>query len=208
MTENPTAIDGTPPVEHDRESSGGTPETARAETLGDDDESRGRTRKEIAESDQEASGQESAGQESSPQETAQQETAQQEPGGQETAQQEPGGQETAQQEPDGQASNEAGQHDEKGQESDAGVETSFGEKIEGQLEKRGWTHDSVEDTINSPHRTQETADTRWNPDGTRNDDPATAYINEDESYVVRNDRTGDIVQVSDRTDPDWRSPFT
>jgi hypothetical protein len=26
-------------------------------------------------------------------------------------------------------------------------------------------------------------------------------------YVVRNDRTGDIVQVSDRTDLGWRAPW-
>lgn len=39
------------------------------------------------------------------------------------------------------------------------------------------------------------------------DDPATAYIDAAGNYVVRNDVTGDIVQVSDRFDPNWISPF-
>jgi filamentous hemagglutinin len=38
-------------------------------------------------------------------------------------------------------------------------------------------------------------------------DPATAYINLDSSYVVQNDRTGEIVQISNKNDPDWQSPF-
>ncbi|WAP70961.1 colicin E5-related ribonuclease [Jiella pelagia] len=85
--------------------------------------------------------------------------------------------------------------------------TRFGTKIERQMAKRGWTKESVEATINAPHRRASTRDTRWKPNGTRARDPATAYINRDGSYVVRNDATGDIVQISDRTNPSWSSPF-
>ncbi len=85
--------------------------------------------------------------------------------------------------------------------------TSFGAKIEKQMAKSGWTKDTVEQTIVNPHRTVQTRDTRHLPGSGRMDDTATAYINKDGSYVVRNDRTGDIVQVSDRTDPNWKSPF-
>jgi RHS repeat-associated protein len=89
-----------------------------------------------------------------------------------------------------------------------GRELNFGDKIQKQLKDRGWTRESVEETVNHPHRTVETRDTRWRPDGRgRMDDPATAYINEDGSYVVVNDRTGDIVAISDRNDPHWLSPF-
>ncbi|WP_369335435.1 colicin E5-related ribonuclease, partial [Pseudomonas sp.] len=35
---------------------------------------------------------------------------------------------------------------------------------------------------------------------TRLNDPATGYIAKDGSYVVKNDRTGKIVQVSNRKD--------
>ena len=48
---------------------------------------------------------------------------------------------------------------------------------------------------------------RWKPDGTRRDELATAYIREDGHYVVRNDRDGTIVQISNRNKVDWISPF-
>ncbi|MGH3874387.1 MAG: colicin E5-related ribonuclease [Pseudonocardiaceae bacterium] len=87
------------------------------------------------------------------------------------------------------------------------VETKYGNKITKQMQQRGWTPETVDETIRNPHRTVETIDERRRKDGTRNNDPATAYLNDDDSYVVRNNKTGDIVQVSDRTDPDWRSNF-
>jgi RHS repeat-associated protein len=87
------------------------------------------------------------------------------------------------------------------------VVTQFGKKIEKQIGKRGWTKESVQTTIENPSRTVQTADTRHLADGTRLNDPATAYINQDGSYVVRNNRSGDVVQVSNRNDPSWKSPF-
>jgi hypothetical protein len=83
------------------------------------------------------------------------------------------------------------------------------EKIKKQMKRRGWNDNLVDDTINSPYRRVKTRDTRYRADssGQRHDDPATAYICVDGSYVVRNDITGDVVQVSDRNDPDWQSPF-
>jgi len=75
------------------------------------------------------------------------------------------------------------------------------------MKKRGWDDDSVQDTLRNPSRTVETKDTRYRPDSTRNNDPATAYIREDGSYVVRNDRTGNIVQFSNRNDLNWVSPW-
>ena len=89
----------------------------------------------------------------------------------------------------------------------ADVPTIFGPKIEKQLGKRGWTKESVNNVTENPNRTVPTTDTRHLPEGGRANEPATAYINEDGSYVVRNDRTGDIVQVSNRNDPNWKSPF-
>lgn len=80
-------------------------------------------------------------------------------------------------------------------------------RIEKQLGKRGWTRDSLEDLIAKPARTVSTRDTRHLPGGGRNDAPAAACINEDGGYVVRNDESGDIVQVSNLNDPDWKSPW-
>lgn len=41
----------------------------------------------------------------------------------------------------------------------------------------------------------------------RMDDPATAYYGRRGGYVVRNERTGDVVQVSDRLNPHWKAPW-
>jgi len=87
------------------------------------------------------------------------------------------------------------------------IKSVFESKISKQMNKRGWNEVKVNDTINNPTKTVRTTDTRWNSDGTRRSDSATAYIDKDGSYVVRNDKDGTIIQVSDRNDPDWKSPF-
>ncbi|UOE45625.1 colicin E5-related ribonuclease [Agromyces larvae] len=90
----------------------------------------------------------------------------------------------------------------------ARLETQIGPKIERQMSGRGWTRDMVEDLIENPSRTVATRDTRWLSNGVeRNDAPATAYLNSRGGYVVRNDETGDIVQVSNLNDPNWKSPW-
>jgi len=83
----------------------------------------------------------------------------------------------------------------------------IGEKITSQMAKRGWSKESIDVTVSRPYRTAPTKDTRFNADGTRNNSPATAYVNKDGSYVVRNNATGDIVQISNRNDPNWIVPF-
>jgi filamentous hemagglutinin len=75
------------------------------------------------------------------------------------------------------------------------------------MAKRGWTIADIEDVLSRPVRIVQTRDTRYLPDGTRMDDPSTAYLRQDGHYVVRNDRTGDIIQISNRRDPSWKSPF-
>jgi len=85
--------------------------------------------------------------------------------------------------------------------------TTFGSKIEGQLAKRGWTKRLVQSAIDDPARAVATRDTRYLPGGTRLNDPATAYYSRRGGYVVRNERTGDIVQISDRTDVTWTAPW-
>ncbi len=87
------------------------------------------------------------------------------------------------------------------------VTTQFEKKIEKQMGKRGWDKDSVNSTIDNPQKIVSTRDTRWNSDGTRRDEPATAYIREDGHYVVRNDNDGTIVQISNLNKADWKSPF-
>ncbi|MES1189699.1 MAG: colicin E5-related ribonuclease [Steroidobacter sp.] len=75
------------------------------------------------------------------------------------------------------------------------------------MSARGWTTKSINDAINRPLRTVATRDTRYLSDGSRMNAPATAFYGRSGGYVVRNDATGDIVQVSDRYDQNWRAPW-
>ncbi|MBK23095.1 MAG: hypothetical protein CME70_03730 [Halobacteriovorax sp.] len=80
-------------------------------------------------------------------------------------------------------------------------------KVGKQMKRRGWTNSSIGETINKPHQKFKTRDVRHNSNGARMNDPATGYVNRDGSYIVRNDRTGDIVQLSDRSAPsEWLYP--
>jgi hypothetical protein len=83
----------------------------------------------------------------------------------------------------------------------------FSRKIKKQLQKRGWTEEMVKSVRQNPSRTVQTRDTRYNPDGTQNDEPATIYFQNDRQYIICNDLTGDIVQISNRYDDDWISPL-
>ncbi|WP_185753890.1 colicin E5-related ribonuclease, partial [Pseudomonas marginalis] len=89
-----------------------------------------------------------------------------------------------------------------------GMQSIIEPKIAQQMGKRGWTTDSLESVIANPSKTVVTKDTRFDPvSGTRLNDPATGYVAKDGSYVVRNDRTGAIVQVSDKNDKSWVAPW-
>lgn len=72
-------------------------------------------------------------------------------------------------------------------------------KITTQMSKRGWTPALVEQTMRNPAQTYPVWDYT---SGTKQ--AATAYARADGSYVVVNDSTHDVVQVSDRGDPDWK----
>ena len=77
----------------------------------------------------------------------------------------------------------------------------FENKIVRQMQKRGWTEDDVRRlTLGPPAGTSR--DGRYTKGGTRRDDPATVY-GKPGNYVVVNDRTGEVVQVSNRNDKAW-----
>ena len=91
--------------------------------------------------------------------------------------------------------------------SGAGYSTDA--KIQKQMAKRGWDDAKVKETIDNPAKTAKTTDTRFGPDGIQKPpEPATAFFSADGSYLVRNDATGNIVQVSNRLDPNWKAPST
>ncbi|WP_210967657.1 colicin E5-related ribonuclease [Dolichospermum flos-aquae] len=80
---------------------------------------------------------------------------------------------------------------------------NIGKKIKQQMSKRGWTEEMLELVYLNPGKTEKTRDKRYNIDGTRKDDHATVYYRSDGAYIVCNDITGDVVQVSDINDPNW-----
>ncbi|WP_414137236.1 colicin E5-related ribonuclease [Burkholderia stagnalis] len=77
-------------------------------------------------------------------------------------------------------------------------------KISGQIEERGWTERDVLAAVNegSVGTTMDNRSAKKTPDGLPRNDTATVYGSKD-GYVVVNDRTGEIVQVSGKNDADW-----
>lgn len=75
------------------------------------------------------------------------------------------------------------------------------------MEKRGWTVQEIENVLSNPAQKIATRDRRHLPGGATHNQPATAYLQADGHYAIRNDITGDIVQISDRFDPNWIRPF-
>ena len=61
-----------------------------------------------------------------------------------------------------------------------------------QLSRRGWSTASVDETVNHLFTTRRAVNKA-------NGNPATAYFNQDGAYIIRDDVTGVLVQLSDRT---------
>ncbi|SNR44703.1 colicin E5-related ribonuclease [Puniceibacterium sediminis] len=65
-----------------------------------------------------------------------------------------------------------------------------------QLTSRGWDQSSIDNVVNNPVHTS-TATNR------ATENSATAYFDRGGNYIVRDDVTGDLVQMSNRNDPNW-----
>ncbi len=77
----------------------------------------------------------------------------------------------------------------------------WGDKIARQMPRRGWTENDIKDVLENPSATAKTINKATG-------NSATQYYRSDGYYVVRDDVTGEIIQVSDRTDPDWKDSLT
>lgn len=77
-------------------------------------------------------------------------------------------------------------------------------KIGGQLEARGWTQQEVQAVVNEGPvgTTMDNRSAGKTPDGLPRNDSASVYGSKS-GYVVVNDRTGEVVQVSGKNDPVW-----
>jgi hypothetical protein len=75
-----------------------------------------------------------------------------------------------------------------------GSESKILKKLETQMENRGWTYETVKQTIDTPYTIRSSTN-----QSTLN--PATVFYNQDGSHVIVDDITREIVQVSDMMDP-------
>lgn len=87
------------------------------------------------------------------------------------------------------------------------ISSFIGAHVAKKFAKRGWTKMMIYKLVKKSKRTRKTKDTRRIKGGGNMNEDATVYYDETGNYVVRNDRTGEIIQVSDRTDPNWVDPL-
>ncbi|WP_240619997.1 hemagglutinin repeat-containing protein [Cupriavidus neocaledonicus] len=92
----------------------------------------------------------------------------------------------------------------KDQSSNRNQNISIDSKIGSQINDRGWTVSDIKDVI-AAGPVGSTTDNRSGakaPDGVPRSDTASVYGSKN-GYVVVNDRTGEVVQVSGKNDPGW-----
>ena len=80
-----------------------------------------------------------------------------------------------------------------------GSDTKSTEKLNSQMNQRGWTEKSVKNTIHSPYTTRTSTNMSTG-------NPATVYYNKQGGYVIVDNITNSIVQVSDNINPTTWNP--
>lgn len=69
-------------------------------------------------------------------------------------------------------------------------------KLKRQMEKRGWTKETVIETVDNPYTTRRSKNLATN-------NSATAYYDKSGNYVIIDDITKEVVQISERGNMDW-----
>jgi len=77
-----------------------------------------------------------------------------------------------------------------------GSDTKSATTLANQMSQRGWAENTVQDVVNNPYTTRISKNMATG-------NPATAYYNKSGGYVVVDDVTGEVVQVSNLNDPVW-----
>ncbi len=75
-----------------------------------------------------------------------------------------------------------------------GSDTKSAQKLSNQMTQRGWTESTVRNTVSNPHTTHVSINKATG-------NPATVYYNKSGGYVIIDDTTKAIVQVSDNINP-------
>jgi len=66
------------------------------------------------------------------------------------------------------------------------------------MKDRWWNYNDIKNAINKPYKKWETIDNTW-----WKSDPSTAYFINENQYLIKNNKTWDIIQISDKTKKDW-----
>ena len=75
--------------------------------------------------------------------------------------------------------------------------TKTAQKLSNQMSSRGWTEQLIRDTVDNPFTTRQSINKATG-------NPATVFYTEQGSYVIADDITNEIVQISDNINPlDW-----
>ena len=80
-----------------------------------------------------------------------------------------------------------------------GSDTKSVTKLNNQMVKRGWSETTVRDTVSKPYTTRVSTNKATG-------NPATVYYNQSGGYVIIDDVTDVIVQVSDNINPSTWAP--
>ena len=75
-----------------------------------------------------------------------------------------------------------------------GSNTKSYQKLSNQMKSRGWTEELIKNTVDSPYTIRSSVNKATN-------NPATVYYTKQGSYVIVDDITNEIVQISDNINP-------
>jgi len=78
-----------------------------------------------------------------------------------------------------------------------GLYYNISKKIEKQMTRRGWTNSDIRNVLDKPYTTR-------NALNKANGNPATAFYNANGHYVIRDNLTGRIIQISNKFDYYWQ----
>ncbi len=74
--------------------------------------------------------------------------------------------------------------------------SQVGEKVAGQMAKRGWTKELIHEVVNNPFATRAATNKATG-------NAATAYFTKEGGYVVKDNITSEVIKVSNKNDPNW-----
>jgi RHS repeat-associated protein len=84
----------------------------------------------------------------------------------------------------------------KGEKAAFSIYSHITKKIADQMTKRGWTKEAIHSLVNNPHTTRESVNLATG-------NASTAFFTKEGAYVVKDNVTKEIIQISNKLDPDW-----